>query len=1190
MTLPSELARALQRLREERRFDAARVLAAKSALVEEYFARDGLTAAVVGVSGGVDSAVVVAILAHAMRQPGSSIRKVVAALAPMFVTAGATNQDAALAKGREVALRFGVDTVVVDLTGAIAATKDAVDAGLRAHDANAVAGDAWADGQLVSVMRTPAFYYLAARLQQDGMPSLVVGTTNRDEGSYIGFFGKASDGMVDLQILSDLHKSEVYALAALLDVPASVRTAVPAGDVFDGRSDVEMIGAPYDFVELYTGLRATGVDVDAFAAALTDSDARTAFAAWARAIEELHAKNAHKYVVGSPAVHLDVLARGVPGGWPSPAARPRDPVPPPAAFVGGRAFAIDRSIVARVSRARTRVVSSRAADFGDSVRVLDNVLDVDEAASLAAAANDACAVAVGVHGRVDAHGRVDVHGRADVHGHVDAAIDAATTTYGVGSRRASAWDEELARALWLRIAQHLPVARVLDARTPTDDFGSRVWRPIGLSPLFRFMAYDEGGLLVEHEDEGFVYPDGERATLMSVVLVLAGVARACADDARALGGATRLLRDPDRHLRVRERRHHDDERVGQARDVLFAHAPREGSALVLDHRVRHDGEPWRGPGAKIIVRTDVVFERCGARPFIGGGSAPFTPVDGATESNRFEAQANDDPLYGALWRRYRDAKVLDEAGFFDDGAPLDEPADARADPAWLVTPVHKLAHPGDDDAPLAVLVSTGGFCPVHRGHVEMMEEAKRALQARGVRVLGGYLAPDHDQYVRLKVGDDAPSSEHRLHLCERAVADSDWLMIDPWPAVHAARSLNFSTVITRLARYVSAHVRCARPVRVYYVFGGDNARFSLALAHGDSAGVCVNRVGHEATLARYRADARVRGARDLLFVDDARPAGVASRDVRAGDDGPLAAPVRDVWRSWREPQATLSRALVYVRDEGEWSTAPWRDGRDGAALAAAWTRFVEQLHAALKRAFVDARGPDQRHEIRVEFLRLDEQRARADAAIARAAGRVISLDPCVSGTVNVGLSRCFPLCDQSGAPRIGERPGWPPLAAQLAAVTAGAWTLLDDDVVTGRTIARMRDSMPTGAHIADVVFLCDASSAPDAEVVDLVDARDFLCGAREGGLVVMTPDGNGARAPYLLPYVRPAHRVSAPISSERSFSRDVWRANVELFAAVTPALRLRDGNDAFRALMHYVGFNNDDTLEHIARWHLTRLT
>ena len=142
-------------------------------------------------------------------------------------------------------------------------------------------------------------------------PSLVVGTTNRDEGAYLGFFGKASDGMVDVQPISDLHKSEVYAIARELDVPQVVIDAPPSGNVFDGRIDEEMIGAPYWFVELYLLARERELDLDG----LIDGSERPAYERWRNAIERQHQKNAHKYRVGSPAIHLDVLPRSVPGGW-----------------------------------------------------------------------------------------------------------------------------------------------------------------------------------------------------------------------------------------------------------------------------------------------------------------------------------------------------------------------------------------------------------------------------------------------------------------------------------------------------------------------------------------------------------------------------------------------------------------------------------------------------------------------------------------------------------------------------------------------------------------------------------------------------------------------------------------------------------------------------------------------------------
>jgi NAD+ synthase (glutamine-hydrolysing) len=152
-------------------------------------------------------------------------------------------------------------------------------------------------------------YYSAAILQAQGQPSLVVGTTNRDEGAYIGFFGKASDAMVDLQPISDLHKSEVYALAEKLGVPKSVQEAIPSGDLYSGQLDEELIGAPYWFLELYLRLLEEGMSLS------LNPVEQCLFERYQANIERLHRQNLHKYKVGSPAIHLDVLPRRILGGW-----------------------------------------------------------------------------------------------------------------------------------------------------------------------------------------------------------------------------------------------------------------------------------------------------------------------------------------------------------------------------------------------------------------------------------------------------------------------------------------------------------------------------------------------------------------------------------------------------------------------------------------------------------------------------------------------------------------------------------------------------------------------------------------------------------------------------------------------------------------------------------------------------------
>jgi NAD+ synthase len=79
---------------------------------------------------------------------------------------------------------------------------------------------------------------------------LVAGTGNKVEDFGVGFFTKYGDGGVDLSPIADLMKSEVYQIAKVLGVPKSIQKAKPTDGLFgDSRSDEDQIGASYDELE-----------------------------------------------------------------------------------------------------------------------------------------------------------------------------------------------------------------------------------------------------------------------------------------------------------------------------------------------------------------------------------------------------------------------------------------------------------------------------------------------------------------------------------------------------------------------------------------------------------------------------------------------------------------------------------------------------------------------------------------------------------------------------------------------------------------------------------------------------------------------------------------------------------------------------------------------------------------------------
>ena len=199
--------------------------------MNSYISQSGSSGFVVGVSGGIDSAVTSSLAA-------STGKPVLCLEMPIY------QADSQVSRAREHIRRLksgyeNVSSTVVDLSS----TFDTFIASLPPVDDENLPFLALANSR--ARLRMTALYYFA------GIHGyLVAGTGNKVEDFGVGFFTKYGDGGVDLSPIADLMKSEVYAVARTMGVSRDIQIAAPTDGLWgDDRTDEDQIGASYPELE-----------------------------------------------------------------------------------------------------------------------------------------------------------------------------------------------------------------------------------------------------------------------------------------------------------------------------------------------------------------------------------------------------------------------------------------------------------------------------------------------------------------------------------------------------------------------------------------------------------------------------------------------------------------------------------------------------------------------------------------------------------------------------------------------------------------------------------------------------------------------------------------------------------------------------------------------------------------------------
>lgn len=210
--------------------------------LRQRVAASGVRGFVVGLSGGIDSAVVIRLCQMAVPE------NVVGVMMPCH--SDPQDESDALLVARHfqiptvrIDLEPAYDRLLDDLTRATAdlpagitpvSTLDAVDPRARMPLAN-----------VKPRLRMASLYYVANSLNY-----LVAGTGNRSELT-LGYFTKYGDGGVDLLPIGTLLKSEVRAMARELDIPDAVIDKTPSAGLWIGQTDEAEMGFTYVDLENY---------------------------------------------------------------------------------------------------------------------------------------------------------------------------------------------------------------------------------------------------------------------------------------------------------------------------------------------------------------------------------------------------------------------------------------------------------------------------------------------------------------------------------------------------------------------------------------------------------------------------------------------------------------------------------------------------------------------------------------------------------------------------------------------------------------------------------------------------------------------------------------------------------------------------------------------------------------------------
>lgn len=313
-------------------------------------------------------------------------------------------------------------------------------------------------------------------------------------------------------------------------------------------------------------------------------------------------------------------------------------------------------------------------------------------------------------------------------------------------------------------------------------------------------------------------------------------------------------------------------------------------------------------------------------------------------------------------------------------------------------------------------------------------------------------------------------------------------------------------------------VHVSHTIKVAYVYGSDNEGFGLVLEGSEFRALPITRTPASST--------QVRNGRADLLPD----------------------PVRNYLNS------AWPTGVYQIRDD--------KLGQEG-------------LRQSIIALLSDTMAPNP-----IEILDADDQRSRGREVVGPR--KSISLDPLYEADYQFQMSRIFHPADFQSRGVIGHRPSSFALDIQAKRIPAGDYVLVEDDIASGATVAMAKQHLSAaGVNIIDEVILANLDTKP-VQIMDVVDARDFMLNTPHAGLVVERY-GYPCRAPYNLPYVNLRTRAKVHPRKELDLALELWKLNRQYS---NPDIALLKCENMFARFTNLSGWDMETTLVDYCDFHI----